>query len=1143
MLCTNCGSDNPGDAAFCEQCGRKLELVCPACHAQVGLGARFCKKCGTSLSAASARSHPIATQSSEQAVISESPVKTVVDATDGERKTVTALFADIKGSMELMEGLDPEEARAIVDPALKLMIDAIDRYGGYVVQSTGDGIFALFGAPVAYEDHPQRALYAALRLQEGIRSYSGKLVADGGTPLEARVGINTGEVVVRTLTSGAGRAEYTPIGHTANLAARMQVIAPSGSIAITEHTRRLVEGYFQLKPRGPTRVKGLSDPVEVYEVTGLGPLRTRLQRAAVRGLTKFVGREHEIEALKHAAALARAGHGQVVAAMADPGVGKSRLFHEFKLISQSGWLTFEAFSVSHGKATAYLPVIDLLHEYFAIEPVDDTRRRREKVGGKVLMLDRSLEDTLPYLLALLGLSEGDDSLAQMDPQIRRQRTAETIKRILLRESLNQPLMVIFEDLHWIDSETEALLNLLIDAIANARILLLVNYRPEYRHEWGSRTHYSQLRLDPLGRESAEEMLDALLSSSLSPLSRPFIRSAAGEDREAGPVSGESADLAPFKRLIIERTEGTPFFMEEVVQALFEEGVLQRNGIVKLTRPISAIKPPATVQAVLASRIDRLAAAEKELLQTLAILGHEFSLNLVEKVTLKSGDELGQMLAQLQLGEFIYEQPAVGGVEYSFKHALTQEVAYNSLLTERRRALHERTGRAVEELYPDQLDDHYSDLARHFLRGRDAAKAIHYAQLAAEQALSRGAYPEATDLVDAALKLLDRLPEGRERIYAELALRSRRSVLANVFYGGSSPEREREIRRVCELSETVGEAGQLVSGMITLCNLYYLRGESFRGLELARRCLEMAEATRDSGLLADAHLATGTLSRACGHVRQAASHLEAAALHSSRTDRRISLNGYLYTTIIASHQALTLHHLGRVGEALTLAEEAVRNARESKHLFSLGFALMMTGVLICLFRRDAGAGLLRAAETITLSEENGFTGWLHAGRFFHGWSLCQLGQPDQGIAEMEAEAGYRRRAGVSTAVLAESYARVGRIEEGLAWLNESLTHIERTGVKLELSEILRIKGEVLLMRDRKANDDAEACLRSALHEARMQEAKWWELRTSVSLARLLHDTNRRDEARTMLTDIYNWFTEGFDLPDLKDAKALLDELNG
>src|SRR5208282_930722 len=365
---------------------------------------------------------------------------------EGERKTVTALFADIKGSTELMEELDPEEARAIIDPALKLMIDAAHRYDGYVVQSTGDGIFALFGAPVAHEDHPQRALYAALRMQEELRKYASQLRERGLAPITVRVGVNTGEVVVRSIATGEGHVEYTPIGHSTNLASRLQTLAAPGSIAVSETVRKLVEGYFSLKALGPARVKGVSEPVNVYEVTGLGPLRTRLQRSAGRGLSKFVGRQAEMDSLKRAAEQARAGHGQVVAAMAEAGVGKSRLFYEFKAMSQSGWMVLETLSVSHGKASAYLPVIDLLWSYFKISSEDDERTRREKINGKIVTLDRSLEDALPYLYALLGLSDENSPIAEMDPQIRKRRSLDAIKRILLRESLNQPLMIIFEDL-------------------------------------------------------------------------------------------------------------------------------------------------------------------------------------------------------------------------------------------------------------------------------------------------------------------------------------------------------------------------------------------------------------------------------------------------------------------------------------------------------------------------------------------------------------------------------------------------------------------------------------------------------------------------------------------------------------------------
>jgi class 3 adenylate cyclase len=559
-----------------------LARLCPQCGASNEPDENFCGECAAALG------HPAAAlKKSNDAPIRVADIP-AAENIEGERKTVTALFADIKGSTELMEDLDPEDARAIIDPALKLMIDAVQRYDGYVVQSTGDGIFAIFGAPVAHEDHPQRALYAALRMQEELKRYSDRIRQEGRLPVQARVGANTGEVVVRTIATGGAKTEYTPIGHTANLASRMQALAPIGSIAVTETTRGLCEGYFLLKSLGPTRVKGLGEPVNVYEVTGLGPLRTRLQRSAGRGLTKFVGREREMEALRAAADRATSGHGQIVAAMAEAGTGKSRLYFEFKVKNQSGWMVLETFSVSHGKASAYLPVLDLLHGYFKIAGEDDPRARRAKVTGNVLTLDRSLEDTLPYLFSLLGIVDGQDPLAEMEGQIKKRRTLEAIKRILLRESLNQPLMAIFEDLHWIDEATQELLNLIADSLGTAKVLLLVTYRPEYSHQWNSKTYYTQLRLDPLGRESADEMLTALV--------------------------GDGVEVTALKQVIIEKTEGNPFFMEETVQVLLDEGALVRDGIaVKLTRSLNTLKIPPTVQGILAARIDRLPSDAKETL--------------------------------------------------------------------------------------------------------------------------------------------------------------------------------------------------------------------------------------------------------------------------------------------------------------------------------------------------------------------------------------------------------------------------------------------------------------------------------------------------------------------------------------------------
>ena len=392
----------------------------------------------------------------------------------------------------------------------------------------------------------------------------------------------------------------------------------------------------------------------MYEVLGAGPLRTKLQVAARRGLTRFVGRQSELEQMQRALTQAKAGHGQIVGVMGEPGLGKSRLFHEFKLTSQSGCLVLEAYSVSHGKASPYLPVIELLKHYFRLEPHDDDRQRRAKVTGKVLILDRSLDETVPYLFALLGIEEQPSPLQQMDPQIRRRRTFEVLKRLFFRESLQQPLMLIFEDLHWIDSETQEFLDVLSESVASTQVLLLVNYRPEYRHEWGQKTYYTQLRLAPLGQDEAEELLTFLL--------------------------GNDTRLKSLKQLILAKTEGTPFFMEEVVQTLAEEGVLSgERGSYRLEKAPTALHISPTVHGVLAARIDRLALDEKALLQQLAVIGREFPVSLLRQVITQSEEELYRLLASLQRKEFLYEQPAFPEVEYSFKHALTQEVAYGTVL--------------------------------------------------------------------------------------------------------------------------------------------------------------------------------------------------------------------------------------------------------------------------------------------------------------------------------------------------------------------------------------------------------------------------------------------------------------------------------
>ncbi len=474
-------------------------------------------------------------------------IRTTRDTLAGERKQVTILFADIKDSTELIRGLDPEVAQRLLDPALQHMMDAVHRFEGTVNQVLGDGIMALFGAPIAHEDHALRACYAALAMQTAMRAYTEEVRRAYGLEMRIRVGLNSGEVVVRAIGNDL-HMDYSAVGETTHLAARMEQLATPGTIRLTAAMLRPVEDVVQVQALGPVPVKGLVDPVKVFELVGASSTRRRVQAAAARGLTQFVGRHTELTALTEALVQASAGHGQVVALVGEAGVGKSRLVYEcVHSYRTQGWLVLESASVSYGKATPYFPVIDLLKRYCHVEERDDSRTIRAKVTGQVLTLDATLQDTVPALLALLDSLPDNDPFLRLDPPQRRQRTLEALMRVLLRESQVQPLLLVFEDLHWIDTETQALLDRLVDSLPTARLLLLVNYRPEYQHGWGSKTYYAQLRLDPLPLGSTEELLAVLL--------------------------GNDPSVQPLTRLLIARTAGNPFFLEESVRTLVEAEVL------------------------------------------------------------------------------------------------------------------------------------------------------------------------------------------------------------------------------------------------------------------------------------------------------------------------------------------------------------------------------------------------------------------------------------------------------------------------------------------------------------------------------------------------------------------------------------------
>jgi predicted ATPase/class 3 adenylate cyclase len=1134
MHCPNCGSENRVGAKFCNECATPLPVRCSACGAENRAGAKFCDECAA----------PLVQQPSILRVFDPSPIsytplhlterilaeQAAMEArgsADGERKTITALFADLKGSTALIEGLDPEEARAIIDPALRLMMDAVHRYEGYVAQALGDGIFALFGAPIAHEDHPQRALYAALRMQEEMRRYADTLRAQGHSPLLLRVGLNTGEVVVRSIHKDDLHTDYVPVGHSTNLAARMEQLAAPGSILITEQTHRLTEGYFEFRALGKTQIKGVEAPLPIYEALGAGPLRTRLQVAARRGLTRFVGRYAETDQMKRALEQAKAGHGQIVGVMGEPGVGKSRLFYEFKLTSHSGCLVLEAFSVSYGKASPYLPLLELLKSYFQIASHDDERARREKVLGKVLGLDRTLEDTLPYLFTLLGIEDPAASLQQMDPQIRRRRTFEALKKLFLRESLNQPLILIFEDLHWIDSETQGFLDTLSESIASAKILLLVNYRPEYRPEWGQKTYYTQLRLAPLGREEAEELLSVLLGSAPS--------------------------LKALKQRILEKTDGTPFFMEEVVQTLAEEGVLVgERGTYRLEKAPTELHLSPTVQGVLAARIDRLAPEEKGLLQQLAVLGREFPLSLARHVVSQPEEQFYRLLSSLQHKEFLYEQPAFPEVEYLFKHALTQEVAYGTVLQDRRRALHERTAQAIEALYHFTLEDHYSELAHHYSRTENAHKAVRYLHLAGQQAAQRSANTEAVALLTEAVALVHQLPATPEYVQQELTLQTTLGPLLLATKGYGAPETEGAWTRAYALCQQLGETSELFPVLWGLLELYAGRADYRRAREYGEQMLSLAQRLPDSSLLLWAYRGLAEVSFCLGECSAAKTYSEKSVALYDPQQRRAQTFIYgedpAVTVLLFYSQSLFV--LGYPDRALQKVREALTLARDLVHANSMALAPFVTAIVHC-HRREPEAAREYAEAMIALTTEQGLPMWLAFGTLARGWALVEQGEGEAGIVQIRQGLAASRASGMaemqtySLAWLAEAYRKGGQVEEGLAVLAAALEFVDRTEERLHEAELYRLKGELTLQSESQSPKspprEAEACFQKAIAVARHQSAKSLELRAVMSLSRLWQHQGKKAEARQLLSEIYGWFTEGFDTKDLQEAKVLLAEL--
>ena len=1120
MNCPKCRHENALKAKFCEECAAPLGRACVNCGIHVSSTAKFCSECGHPLPPVADITSRFASPKSYTPRHLAEKILTSRSALEGERKQVTVLFADIKGSMELLVDRDPEVAQMLLfDPVLDRMIEAVHRYEGTVHRVMGDGIMALFGAPLAVEDHAVRACYAGLTMQESVYRYADEVQRSHGIQVAIRVGLNSGEIVVTAIGNDL-HMDYTVVGQTAHLASRMEQMAKPGSVLTTADTVRLAAGYVAIEPLGPVPVKGLADPVQIYEVTGAGTARTRLEAAAGHGLTRFVGRDVEFVQLLAAQQLAAQGRGQVVAIIGEAGVGKSRLVYEF-LHSQptADWLVLESSSASYGRATPYLPVIELLRRYFKITDPDNTELIHQKISDRILILDPALQDSLPPLLDLFDSLDHEHQFRSVDPILHRQQTYQAVTRLLLSETRVQPVVAVVEDLHWNDALSLGLLKQLVAGAQNSRLLLIVTHRSDYREEWRNQPNYHQLRLDPLTTDSLDELFQALL--------------------------GSDSSLFALKSFLAGRASGNPFFVEEIVRSLVDAGVLDGvRGRYRLARPFSSSGVPPTVRSVLAARIDALPAAEKRLLEEAAVIGHDVPFATLHVICGLAEEKLRSLLDNLQAAEFLYATQIFPDLQYAFKHSLTHDVTYGGLLHERRRDIHARVVDAIEELYVDRLGEHVERLAHHTVQSGLQEKAVHYLRQAAGKAAARSALSDARAWFEEALGTLKGTPESQVALEQAFEIRLElRPVLRQLGEGRQMVEYLREAEALAERLGDDRRLGQVCAFMTTMQSSL---GKLDEALATGARALEIAQRLEDLRLRI---VATTYLDQAY-HYRGDYEHVVACARDSLAELPADWIHEHMGMSLSASVAGrvwliMSLGELGRFADAARYEAETIRLAEETQHAFTVCWAQFAASMLHLLKGDWAEArsliehwlGMLRIGNVAIQLP------WAVAAS---AWTLAQIGEAGEAWTQVqESEQLLDRQAateivghrGWAYGAAARASLLLGRLDEARRLADRALKASQRhCGF---VAHALHLLGDIATHRDRFDAESGAARYREALALARRHGMRPLVAHCHLGLGKLYGRTGEARRAQknlTAATTMYGEMDMGFWLDQAKAEMA-------
>jgi class 3 adenylate cyclase/predicted ATPase len=1085
------------------------------------------------IGAAPVASSPLSVASSSQspALQTPNPELRTAHPPAGERRQLTVMFIDLVGSTTLSQQLDPEDYHARVRAYQAACHQIIARYEGHIAQYLGDGVLVYFGYPTAHEEDAVRAVRSGLEIVTTVSQLA------YAPPLQVRIGIHTGPVVVGKIGAGE-HTERLALGDTPNLAARVQGQAEPDTVVISQATYGLVHGFFRCEALGPQRLKNVAAPLDLYRVQGEGEAHTRFEVSVQKGLTPLVGREAELGVRRRRWEQAKAGAGQVVLLSGEPGIGKSRLVQELKEhVSAQGATRIEFRCSPYHQNTALYPITEHLQRLLQFQSEDTPHAKLAKLTWLLSQYRFPQAETLPLLAALFSLPPpADVPPLSFSPQKQRQLTLEALVAWLLEEAERAVVYCAWEDLHWADPSTLEILTLFLDQVATTRILTLLTFRPEFTPPWGNRSHLSQLTLSRLGRQHVEAMVER--------------------------VTGGKPLPAEVVHQIVAKTDGVPLFVEELTKAVVESGVVReedgRYVGAHSSAPIPSLAIPATLQDSLMARLDRLAPV-KEIAQLGATIGREFSYEILQAISLLDEATLQHGLQQLVEAELVYQHGLLPRARYSFKHALIQDTAYQSLLKSRRQHLHQQIARVLTERFPETVETQPELVAHHYTEAGLAEQAIPYWQKAGQRASQRSANVEAVSHLTTGLELLKSLPDTAERSQQELHLQIALGAVLIATKGYASLEARQAYARARELCEQMRDTPQLFPVLFGLYTAYLVSSEHKTAHGLAEQMLRLAHRQQAATFLLPAHIAFGAVSVFLGESTVARGHLEQGiTLYDPQKHNPQVFGGAQDLGVnCLSYAAWALWFLGYPDQALKRSQEALTLARGLAHPYSLAFALGMAARFYQ-FRRDGQTAHGQAKAAITLCTDQGFPFFLAIGTILQGWALAEQGQREEGIAQIHRGIASVRATGAELAtpyylaLLAEMYGRDGQVEEGLTVVGEALAIADKNEEHFYDAELYRLKGELTLQQFQVSGSrfqvengpasKAEACFLKAIEIARRQQAKSLELRAVMSLSRLWQRQGKREEAQQMLAEVYGWFTEGFDTKDLQEAKTLLEELS-